>query len=187
MHYTLPAIPATYPIGAIYKNTAPNSTSPWVMPGNYLIKLFVDGKVLSQAVTIKMDPRVKTTMKDLQQQHDVSLLMYEERNQCITAMNELRYFRNQLKEKLKAATGNATLKDCDAEAAAFEQSPKGSTEKGFNQLYSALSSVFGNLQEGDMAPTSQTLKAANETSVAFKKLWKSWEGYKARMKICLFQ
>lgn len=182
MHYTPSNIPANYPIGAVYRNTSPTPTSPWAMPGNYSLRLTVDGKVYSQTFTIKMDPRVKTSLKDLQQQHQLSIIMYEERNQCITAMNELRNFREQIKEKLAT---NAALKDCDTEAGLFESSTKPNGDKGFNQIYTALSAVFNNLQEADVTPTSQTITAANETDAAFKKLWSKWINYKIKMKNCL--
>ena len=71
LHYTPLNLPPSYPIAAIYKNTAPAPTSPWVMPGNYTIKLKVNGETYSQPLVIKMDPRVTTSMADLQKQHDL--------------------------------------------------------------------------------------------------------------------
>ncbi len=48
LHYTPLNVPPNYPIGAVHKNTAPAATSPWVMPGNYMAKLTVDGTVYSK-------------------------------------------------------------------------------------------------------------------------------------------
>ena len=39
-----------------------------VMPGEYSVKLTVDGKSYTQPLTVKMDPRVKTSLAGLQQQ-----------------------------------------------------------------------------------------------------------------------
>jgi photosystem II stability/assembly factor-like uncharacterized protein len=86
MHYTPLNVPASYPISAVYNNTAPNTTSPWVMPGTYTAKLTVNGKSYLQSFAIKMDPRVKTSLKVLQQQHDLSLLCY---NNILMATNAL--------------------------------------------------------------------------------------------------
>jgi hypothetical protein len=41
-------------------NTAPAPTTPWAPPGQYTVKLTVNGKTLSQPLTVKQDPRVKT-------------------------------------------------------------------------------------------------------------------------------
>src|SRR6185295_7342768 len=42
MRYDPLTLPVSYPIAAIYKNTAPNETSPFVMPGKYVVTLTVD-------------------------------------------------------------------------------------------------------------------------------------------------
>jgi hypothetical protein len=76
MRYSALDLPATYPIGAVYKNTAPNPTAPFVMPGTYTVRLTVDGKSFTQPLKVKMDPRVKTSLKDLQVQHDLSKQIY---------------------------------------------------------------------------------------------------------------
>ena len=72
MHYTPLEIPPSYPIAAVYQQTMPNPTSPWVLPGTYTVKLTVDGKAYVQKLTVKMDPNVKTPAADLVLQHDLS-------------------------------------------------------------------------------------------------------------------
>src|SRR6185369_5435248 len=62
IHYAPLNAPVSYPISAVYTNTAPAETSPWVMPGTYTIKLTVNGQTYSQPLAVKMDPRVKTSV-----------------------------------------------------------------------------------------------------------------------------
>ncbi len=69
--------PVSYPMTAVKNNTAPEATAPWVMPGMYKIKLTVNGQTTEQSLEIVMDPRVKTSLKDLQRQHDLSMICYE--------------------------------------------------------------------------------------------------------------
>jgi len=45
-----------YPISAIYQDT-PGTQGEWMPPGNYTVKLTVDGKTYSQPVMVKPDPR----------------------------------------------------------------------------------------------------------------------------------
>jgi hypothetical protein len=45
--------------------------------------LQVNGKTYAQPLQIKMDPRVKTSMQDLQKQHDLSMICYEGRKKTI--------------------------------------------------------------------------------------------------------
>jgi hypothetical protein len=42
------------------------------LPGRYTVKLTVNGKTYSQPLTVKMDPRVKTPLADLQKQFDLA-------------------------------------------------------------------------------------------------------------------
>ena len=101
MHYTPLNVPPAYPISATYMNTAPQATSPWVMPGMYTAKLIVDGKIYKQIFEVKIDPRVKTSVQDLQQQHDLSLMCYNNIKQCKKKMAGL----NENTEVAKTFTG----------------------------------------------------------------------------------
>jgi photosystem II stability/assembly factor-like uncharacterized protein len=76
MHHQPLNEPATYPIAAIYKNTAPDFNSPWVMPGTYTATLTVNGEKYSKSFVVKMDPRVTTPNAALQQQYDLSMICY---------------------------------------------------------------------------------------------------------------
>jgi len=76
MRYAPLNVPPSYPIAAIYMNTAPDETSPFVMPGDYAVILTVGKQSFASMVTVKMDPRVKTSKKDLQLQHNLSLVCY---------------------------------------------------------------------------------------------------------------
>ena len=83
MKYTPLNVPVEYPMTAVIHNTAPVATAPWVMPGNYTVKLTVKGKVYTQNLAIKMDPRVKTPIAQLQKQHDLSVICYEGRKKSM--------------------------------------------------------------------------------------------------------
>ena len=73
MHYTLlTGIEPDYPIAAIYGNTPPAPTSPWVMPEDYTVVLTANGKRYTQPLTVKMDPRVKMSAAELQNQFELS-------------------------------------------------------------------------------------------------------------------
>ena len=60
------------PIAAVPFNTVPAPTTPWVPPGTYTVKLTVNGKTLSQPLTVKQDPRVKTPALVMQQVYTLS-------------------------------------------------------------------------------------------------------------------
>ncbi|MEW5842715.1 MAG: glycoside hydrolase [Bacteroidota bacterium] len=148
MRYTPLDVPVSYPMSAIYKNTAPAPTSPWVMPGLYTIKLTVDGKQFTQTLKINMDPRVKTSTKDLQLQHDLSFACYENAKKCLSSLKEIADKKN---EKL----------------AVFE--------KDFNKYLRTFSYLQRLLQQSDMPPTSQLISAVKDSEKGFEVVWNKWK------------
>lgn len=71
------ALRRAYPIAAIVRNTPLEPRGAWVMPGDYTIRLTAGGKTTSRTLTVRMDPRVKTPLPALQQQHDLSVKLME--------------------------------------------------------------------------------------------------------------
>ena len=76
LHYTpLPRKTPTFGINAVPFNTAPDYTSPWVMPGTYTVRLTAGGTSSTQPLIVRMDPRVKTSAEGLAQQLALSMPM----------------------------------------------------------------------------------------------------------------
>src|SRR5262249_24400629 len=65
------------PISAVYKNTPFTPQGPLVMPGQYTVRLTVNGKSYTQPLAVRMDPRVTTPPAGLQQQFALSMQAYE--------------------------------------------------------------------------------------------------------------
>ena len=72
-HETPAAASFSYPIAAVPGNTPREPRGPWVVPGAYTVRLSVDGRVLAQPLSVVMDPRVKTSLADLEAQHAISM------------------------------------------------------------------------------------------------------------------
>jgi photosystem II stability/assembly factor-like uncharacterized protein len=78
LHYPPPeGVRFSYPISAIHGNTAPVPTGPWVLPGQYTVRLTVDGRELTQPLTVRMDPRVDTPAAALREQFRLSMELYD--------------------------------------------------------------------------------------------------------------
>jgi photosystem II stability/assembly factor-like uncharacterized protein len=176
MKYASLNIEPAYPISATYMNTEPEQTAPWAMPGTYTARLTVDGNIQSQTFTVKMDPRVKTSILSLQQQHDISLQCYEARKECMKLLEEINEYRLMLRKQMTAAAPSVTeLSKKDKAAAALERTAQGSTEPSFGRLETGFTSIFNILQETDMPATTQTIAAFNEAQKNFLLLKKKWE------------
>lgn len=69
-----PGEPAT---GAVPHRTYPSVNSPWAPAGDYTVRLTADGKSSMQPLTLKLDPRVKTSAAGLAQLAALSKEMYD--------------------------------------------------------------------------------------------------------------
>jgi len=174
MHYTPLDQPPSYPMTAVYKNTPPAATSPWVMPGVYTVKLTVDGQSWTQTFTVKMDPRVKTSLAGLQQQHDMSLQCYKGIIQCTKILKDIKAYRTKLQSSLTNASEDVAkkLSPLEKEAAALENAQEG--------LSGSFASIFGLLQGSDTAPTSQAVQTFNDLKKQFDELKKKWTELKSK-------
>jgi hypothetical protein len=169
-------LPPSYPIGAIYENTEPAQTAPWVMPGKYIVRLTVDGRVLTQSFTIKMDPRVKTSLPGLQKQHDLSLQCYEGRKECMHILEEIRLYRLMLRGQMTNPPANVAddLNKKDKQAALMENNPPGSNAPSFRRYNNSFAAISNTLQESDQPPTAQAIAALAETQKQLQELKIKW-------------
>jgi photosystem II stability/assembly factor-like uncharacterized protein len=172
LHYTPLNVSPSFPIAAIYMNTAPNPTSPWVMPGSYQMSFSVDGMVRgSQDLIIKMDPRVKTSLKDLQLQHDLSLQAYNNRKQILQIIDEISILKTRTKNQASLDSLNK-----------IQNATRGSQEISFSQLNGSFGSLMDILQDSDMPPTTQMISAMREANINFQKLLQRWTEVKKKLK-----
>ena len=183
LHYTQMNTPPSYPISAIYKNTAPRPTSPWVMPGVYILKLSIDGKEFSQPLAIKMDPRVKTSTAELQKQHDLSKICYEARKKIIAISQATVSLHNQLMDLGSKASGKlaASLKSFDNKITTMDKGNPADKLKGFSQVYGAFTGLFEDLQDADMPVPSQVSEAVIKNEIELKRLYKNWDKTKSEI------
>ena len=173
MHYTPLNVPPTYPISAIYQNTAPVQTAPWVMPGIYTIKLSTMGNSYTQQLIVKTDPRVHTSIKALQQQHDLSFTCYQGRISAMKTLEEISEVRKQLKN---LSVGNVkNIQPLDEQAASLQGN------SGFEKINNLFMGLFYILQDADMAPTSQTILAVSDSHKQLNQLQTKWNALKNKI------
>jgi hypothetical protein len=83
------------PISAVPYDTVPAPTTPWVAPGTYTVKLTANGKMYSQPIVVKQDPRVKTPALAMQQVYTLSKATYYETLAAAAALDAARKTNNQ--------------------------------------------------------------------------------------------
>lgn len=163
VHYPPLPVPPSYPIAATYHQTAPDPTSPWVLPGTYTITLTVDGKTFAQPLIVVMDPRVKTTPAALKQQHDLSVMACEKRRELLAWLQEVQSLKSR-------ATTDEQKKKAD------------SLQRTMTDLATAFGTLFSVLHDVDRAPTAQTILASHEVQATFKNVAAQWSLWKSSSK-----
>ncbi|HJU84794.1 MAG TPA: hypothetical protein VJ600_11325, partial [Holophagaceae bacterium] len=72
-----PALEHEPPISAITEDTPLEPQGPLPLPGDYRVRLTVDGQVREQPLHLRMDPRVKASAEDLRRQFDLAASLAE--------------------------------------------------------------------------------------------------------------
>jgi hypothetical protein len=163
LHYEpVPGVRPSYPIAAIFQDTAPEDTSPWVLPGRYTVILTANGRSVQQTLTVRMDPRVKTVPEDLLAQFKLSYELYDQWRSLAAANEKGSALLKQLTEPegvaRKELVAPLTVKLRALLGAAEGRRP----EPGVVTIANATArtrTLFNMLQEADVAPTTQVRQA----------------------------
>ncbi|HMF18015.1 MAG TPA: hypothetical protein VKE98_12455, partial [Gemmataceae bacterium] len=188
LHYAPPeSLEHEFPISAIYRNTAKYPLGARALPGNYTVKLTVDGKSYTQPLVVKMDPRINTSLADLGKQFEIEAGSVEGMNQSYEALAQVRSVRGQLKERAaKAEKGGLAeaIAALDKKAAQLEGAtqssfyglpPSGKPAENLSTLNQHFSGLLGVTDSADSAPTTQAealYKELQESQGAFLSQWK---------------
>ena len=179
MHYTpVPDVEPEFPISATYRNTAPEATSPWAAPGDYTVTLTIGGKTFSQPLTVAMDPRVKTSAADLQEQFDLSWQLYQLRLKLAPIGKKFDDVAEQL-AKLKAQA--AERPDVTQKLEAFAQTlvkfgpphPRPGAPPSLFVLESTTR-LFNDIQGADAAPTAAVKAAVVDLQTKVGPMMDAW-------------
>ncbi len=158
----------SFPIAAVYGQTAPEPSAPFVMPGQYTVRLIVNEKKYEQPLEVKMDPRVQTSPEDLQQQYNLSFICWQQMLQKRQMISYIKQFR-----------ANARL--ASPALAAADQKQLSALGKTFddlftkaNRLNNQFAHLMGIVQETDRAPTVQAMKAGSDLNAESSQLFRDF-------------
>ncbi|MDT5158549.1 MAG: hypothetical protein QOH51_2906 [Acidobacteriota bacterium] len=189
LHYPEPkARSHEYPISAIYRDTPRGPLGPSVLPGDYTVKLTVEGRTLARPLKVEIDPRIKTPRAGLEQQFALSAQAVEGMRQTFDALEEIKKLRTQVKD-LRARTGLApalaeALSALDGKALALEvaAAPRAPGQApappNLSQLHSSLATLLEVLQLADATPTTQAVAASTELQRQLREALSVWEQLK---------
>jgi photosystem II stability/assembly factor-like uncharacterized protein len=156
VHHERPAVANfSYPIAAIVQNTPRVPLGSWAVPGTYTVRLTVDGRTQTQALVVKMDPRVTAPAADIKRQYDTSRAIDLALRRASIALAEIR----------KMTAKSPQIAD---------------VEQRLSRASAPLGQLFNAVEQSDAAPTPVVLEAWKSASAALESALTEWEKVRVR-------
>ncbi len=172
--------------GAVPGRTYPSVESPWAPPGEYTARLTVAGRPYSQPLSLRLDPRVKTSPADLNRAATLSWEMYD----GAIAANGAYEAARALVAKLDASGAVDAALKAEVEALAPRPRPAGSGRFGgggapagpptLNGASQTLMSAAMAMQEAETAPTARQIAACDAARAQLKDVMQRWNALRTR-------
>ena len=169
LHYPmLPGAQPSYPISATPYNTPAEPRGPWVVPGTYTVKLTVSGQAQTQPLSVRMDPRVTSSVAVLQQQFALAKRVYD-------AAADLEQARAKIveAEQRARATGDtqraeqlAALAGASGGGRGRGRGGAGSGQPSVASVSAAVRGVYGLTQQGNGPIPPQVVKVVEDALAA---------------------
>ncbi len=181
-----PAFRHTYEINANPGRTPPSPEGVLALPGVYTLRLTVDGRSVSQPVTVRPDPRAPASIEALRAQHDLQVRIAD----ALAATAEGRREALALRALVAQAAGPNAAADVAAAAATFGarvDTTAGTLDRGrsrgperatprpdFVSLNAAFTAQLNAQDLGDLAPTPAALAAYGRSCQELRAVIAGW-------------
>lgn len=156
---------------------------PRAAPGDYEVRLTVDGKTLTQTLHITMDPRSTATPQDLAQQARLGRQIFTEALAARKQLSAIRKVQKQLSELQPKVQNNAGLK-ASADVAADELntivSGASPMEMGLEEANTGLSAALRVVEGSDRAVPAQALEVYHQSAAAAKLAAAKWNDFQSK-------
>lgn len=163
---------------------------PWTVPGEYSVRLTVNGKPYTQSLIVQMDPRVKVTAEDLNAQLVASQKAAAAQVELARATAQASTINRQIKEirsKGKADSSVSALLEkfnqrvAEVAGDQTEVVPGSAVESvdtdeaSLKHLATAFSQINSAIQSAAAAPTPDQMAALEENSKTLKSTMVEWQ------------
>jgi photosystem II stability/assembly factor-like uncharacterized protein len=142
---------------------------PQAQPGNYQVRLTVQGKAYTAPLQVKPDPRVKASPEDFAKQFDLRMRVHQQLTRAHRAVNQMRDVRKQIKDLSRRLGDDARSKaivdagkDLDKKMTAVEeeiiQTKSKAPQDPLNypiKLNDKLAALGSTVESADSTPTKQ--------------------------------
>ena len=186
LHYPAPtAVHHEYPIAAIPHDTPRYPLGPTVLPGSYTVRLAVDGKTFTAPLTVKMDPRVKTSASGLEKKFAAEMRLASLLSESSLALLQGKSIQEQLgKLNGRPNVPKDTLDSLQKKLPALLGSPAGfsappSTEITLSRANEEVGTLYQQVWQADAEPTAAQMEALAREERDAASVLKRWDEFKS--------
>lgn len=180
-HEPPPGARRSFSIAAVYARTPNGPHGPFVHPGQYTVRLTVDGRTYEKPITVRLDPRVDIHPAHLQLQTDLSMACYR----GYLAAQEIRDAIDELltgekgamtadrRKSLESLRGTGAPEEQDLlYGSIYAQTPESETLVGLQEKFLYLLNL---LQGADAKPTEQAISGVRLLEKTLEDLGRRWK------------
>ena len=182
-----PGLSQSYPISATPFDTPREPAGPWAPPGRYTIRLTVDGSSTTQALTLRMDPRVKTPTAVLEQQFTAAMRLAGLLREGSMALDTVRAMRKRVSSaRERAGQGAAadSLATFDQKLGAIEGAGGGrfggtgaaAAQPTLASVNAEIAQLYEVLEQADAAPTDALAAAIRDVEAKHRAVMTRYRG-----------
>jgi len=172
--------------GAVPHRTYPRVQSPWAPEGEYMVRLTVGERQLTQPLSLRLDPRVTTSDADLARLASLSREMWDGAIAADAAYQEARALVAELD-----AAGTAEAAALKAEVEVLAPAPRTGGGRGFRgggsagppnlqAVSQAMMSAAMGMQGADVAPTLRQVAACDSARIQLQDVMARWSALMRR-------
>jgi len=186
-----PLTTQSYPMTSLYGATPPEPRGPLVAPGNYEVRLTVNGRTYRQPLQVTMDPRVKTPPQGIVAQRDLGVKILNAMNSAFEANRQVA----DVRAGLAAAGQGDAIAALATKAAAFGGAPAGRGGRGgggggfggrggavatsnFTTLQGQFGAMMIGVEQADEAPTLAMRENYQDSCKSLSEALTKWEELK---------
>jgi photosystem II stability/assembly factor-like uncharacterized protein len=170
-----------YPISAVPHDTPRYPSGPLVLPGKYIVKLTANGKTQSSSLTVKMDPRVKTTATGLKDKFYLEMRLASAISRGSEAVSQARSMQEQLAglEK-KQGSFAEQAKQISAKLSLLLDVDAVSGQPTLKTVNNDAINLYKESEKADDAPTAAQVNAEKQLGNDLMTVLKEWNGLKTK-------
>jgi photosystem II stability/assembly factor-like uncharacterized protein len=172
-----------YPISAVPRRTPRYPPGPLVLPGTYTVRLMANGQTRTAVMTLKMDPRIKTTSIGLRAQFDLAMQLATDVSRSSQTVSQARSVQEQLTNLSKipgSSSADSAKKLAQSITAILEGAEKETDATTLKTANQNAIDLYKDIEKSDAAPTVAQRNASAIVARQLSLATGEWERFKEK-------